>query len=149
MRYTQGTLGRVFVARLEDGESVYDAVHQIAEREGITAAAVIAVGGIRSGRVVTGPEDPADISVVHVESFDDARELAGVGTVFLADGKPSLHFHAAIGRGDTALAGCPREGMATYLILEVVIVELLGVSAQRMMDPESGLRLLRVLDPEV
>ena len=30
MQYTQGQLGRVFVARLEDGESVYEVVEEIA-----------------------------------------------------------------------------------------------------------------------
>lgn len=146
MNYTQGTLGRVFVARLYDGESIYDAVHEIAQREGIASAAVLAVGGMRSGGVVTGPEDPVATHVVpHIESFDDARELAAVGTVFLADGKPSLHLHGAIGRGTTTLAGCPREGMATYLILEVIIIELLGMNAQRMIDPDTGWHLLRIL----
>jgi uncharacterized protein len=145
MEYTQGNLGRVFVARLHDGESIYDAVQEIAQREGVTSAAVLAVGGIRSGRVVTGPETPDAPMIAHVESFEDARELAGVGTVFLADGKPSIHLHAAIGRRDSALAGCPREGMATYILLEVVIIELEGVDAKRMIDPDSGLRLLRVM----
>ena len=31
MEYTQGRLGRVFVARLSDGESVYDAVEDTME----------------------------------------------------------------------------------------------------------------------
>ena len=145
MKYTRGQLGRAFVARLEDGESVYDAVEEIAGREGITAAAVLAVGGMRKGKVVTGPENPTGAVIPHYEEFDDARELVGVGTVFLNEGKPTLHFHAAIGRGDSALVGCPRAGMSVYLVLEVVIIELVGVAAERAYDAGSGLGLLRIV----
>lgn len=146
MEYTEGSLGRVFVARLQDGESVYDAVHEIASREGIESAAVLAVGGIRSGKVVTGPESPQGRLVPHVEEFDDARELVGVGTLFPQEGKPSLHFHAGMGRGRESLVGCPREAMSVYLILEVVVIELVGVDAERALDPEFGLHLLSIGD---
>jgi predicted DNA-binding protein with PD1-like motif len=145
MDYTQGTLGRVFVARLDDGESVYDAVHEIARRERLSSAAVLAVGGVRRGKVVTGPESVTGKIVPHVEEFDDARELVGIGTLFRQDGEPSLHFHAGIGRGASALVGCPRVEMSVFLVLEVVIIELLGVEAERRLDPESGVHLLKVL----
>ena len=145
MEYTQGSLGRVFVARLQDGESIYEAVEEIAAREEIQAAAVLAVGGIRSGKVVTGPENPRGKVVPHYEEFDDARELVGVGTLFPQDGKPSLHFHAGMGRGDRSLVGCPRAGMSVYLVLEVVIIELIGVSARRELDPNSGIHLLSIV----
>lgn len=146
MEYTKGSLGRVFVARLHDGESIYEAVEQIAVREGIQSASVLAVGGMRSGKVVTGPENPTGKIVPHYEEFDDAREIVGVGTLFLQDGKPSLHFHAGIGRGDSALVGCPRAGMSVFLVLEVVIIELTGMDARRELDPEFGLHLLSIAD---
>ena len=148
MRYTQGNLGRAFVARLDDGESVYDAVHELAEREQVTAAAVLALGGVRKGKVVTGPQSPTGKVVPHYEEFDDARELLGVGTVFVSDGEPALHFHSGIGRGETALVGCPRAGMATYLVLEVIVIELLGIDARRVLDAVSGLNLLQIGDSE-
>ena len=146
MEYTKGSLGRVFAARLVDGESVYDAVHEIARREGISSAVVFALGGMRRGKVVTGPERPTGKVVPHVEEFDDARELVGVGTLFAQEGKPSLHFHAGIGRGQSALVGCPRVEMSVYLVLEVIIIELVGLQAERALDPASGLHLLRILD---
>jgi predicted DNA-binding protein with PD1-like motif len=145
MDYTAGSLGRVFVARLQDGESVYAAVHEIARREAVSSALVLALGGMRSGKVVTGPERPTGKVVPHIEAFDDARELAGVGTLFPQEGAPSLHFHAAIGRGDSALVGCPRVEMSVYLVLEVIIIELLGINAQRTLDLVSGLHLLSIV----
>jgi predicted DNA-binding protein with PD1-like motif len=142
MEYTEGKLGRVFVARLSDGESIYEAVEEIAGRENISSAAVLALGGMRRGKVVTGPVAPGGKVVPHYEEFDDARELMGVGTVFLSDGRPSLHFHAGIGRRDTALVGCPRAGMSVYLVLEVIVIEMVGLEATRELDEDSGLRLL-------
>jgi predicted DNA-binding protein with PD1-like motif len=129
---------------LNDGESVYEAVEEIARKEGVDSATVLAVGGIRKGKVVTGPESPTGKIVPHYEEFDDARELIGVGMVFLQDGAPALHFHAGIGRGDSALVGCPRAGMSVFLVLEVVIIELLGVQAARAIDEKAGLHLLRI-----
>ena len=145
MEYREGRLGRVFVAKLSDGESIYEAVEQIAEKESVNAAAVLAVGGIRSGKVVTGPVNPRGKVVPHYEEFDDARELVGVGTVFLQGGKPLLHFHAGMGREDGALVGCPRAGMTVYLTLEVVIIEIEGVDAERAFDSEYGVHLLKFL----
>jgi len=109
MNYTEGSLGRVFVARLEDGESVYDVVEEIARRENIKAASVLGIGGMRSGKVVTGPEQPTGKIVPHYEEFDDARELVGVGTLFMSEGKPSLHFHAESGGESRRWWGVPVE----------------------------------------
>jgi len=144
VKYTQGSLGRVFVARLEDGESVYDAAVEIASREKIQSAVVMALGGMRSGKVVTGPVNATGKVIPHIEEFDDARELVGFGTLLDQEGKPSLHFHAGIGRKDGAIVGCPRIEMSVYLVLELVIIELVGVGAERVMDPEYGLHLLAI-----
>ena len=145
MQYTEGKLGRVFVARLQDGESIYDAVHEIAEKEEIDSAAVMAVGGMRSGKVVTGPQKTTGKVIPHVEEFDDAREMVGFGTLIKQEGKPLLHFHAGIGRGDGAMVGCPRVAMSVYLVLEVVIIELVGLNAERVMNAEYGVHLLSIL----
>ncbi len=147
MEYAQGTIERVFVARLQEGESVYAAVEEIARKERVLSGVVFAIGGMRRGRVVTGPENLSGPVVPHIEEFEDARELVGVGTLFPSEGEPSLHFHAGIGRGASALVGCPREGMAVFLVLEVVLLELVGVAAERALDPASGLRLLRIIAP--
>jgi predicted DNA-binding protein with PD1-like motif len=144
MRYTEGKLGRVFVARLEEGESIYEAVESIAVKENIKCASVTAIGGMISGKVVTGPENKRGKIVPHFEEFDDSREIVGVGTLFPQDGKPSLHFHAGIGRRDRALVGCPRAAMSVFLILEVVITEILGVDASREFDAELGVSLLKL-----
>lgn len=147
MEYTQGTLGRVFLARLSDGDSIYDAVTEIASKENVRVGAVMAMGGMRSGKVVTGPESPHGTVVPIVNEFDDARELVGFGTLVWIEDKPSLHFHGGIGNHEEVMIGCPRIAMATYLVLEVVIIELLGIEATRVMDPEYGVHVLSLAGP--
>ena len=147
MEYSKGTLGRVFLARLQDGDSIYDAVTEIATKENVRVGAVWAMGGMRSGKVVTGPESPHGTVVPIVNEFDDARELVGFGTLVWIEDKPSLHFHGGIGNHEEVMIGCPRIAMSTYLVLEVVIIELLGIEATRIMDPEYGVHALSLIRP--
>ena len=145
MDYEIGRIGRVIVARGHDGEDVYAGIEGIAIAENIASAAVIAVGGLRSGKVVVGPEDPnADKLTPMMREFDDAREIVGVGTIFSDDEGPKLHLHGAMGRGDGVIAGCPRGGASVFCVLEIVIIELLDVNADRSIDPKYALKLLHL-----
>jgi len=144
MDYQTGKIGRVIVARGFEGEDVYEEIESIAAREGVASAAVILIGGLRSARVVVGPKSPTGPIEPQYTEFDDAREIAGVGTIFrdCDDDTPKLHLHAAIGRGDEVLAGCPRGGAKIFCVLEVVILEIEGLDATRALDPELALKLL-------
>lgn len=144
MEYDIGRIGRVVVARGFEGEDLYQQIESLAAKENIRCAAVVVVGGLRSGKVVVGPIDPHGPIQPNFREFDDAREIAGVGTIFCDDAGPKLHLHAAIGRGDEAIAGCPRGGAKVFCVLEVVLLEIEGIDAARRVDPELGLALLRV-----
>jgi predicted DNA-binding protein with PD1-like motif len=148
MDYAQGSIGRVFAARLRDGEEPYAAIEELAAAERIGSGIVVLIGGARSARVVTGPKDPSGPVEPELREFDDAREMIGVGTIYPSDDGPKLHLHAGFGRGDEALVGCPRYGLAAYLVLEAFIIEVAGLSATRALDPQSGLKLLTFLSPK-
>ncbi len=90
MDYQVGNLGRVIVARGHDGDNVYDEIERIAAAENIRCGAVMLVGGLRSGKVITGPSDPNAPSEPLTVAFDDAREIAGVGTLFCDGDTPKL-----------------------------------------------------------
>jgi predicted DNA-binding protein with PD1-like motif len=144
MEYQTGKVGRVLVARMFDGEDVYAQIEALAAKEKIQSAVLWLVGGLKSAKVVVGPKSPTGRIEPMFRSFDDAREIAGVGTIFPDESGPKLHLHAAIGRGDEVLAGCPRGGASVFCVLEAVIVEILGVDGRRVMDEELGLKLLRL-----
>jgi uncharacterized protein len=147
MQYSQGSLGRVYAARLEESESIYEAVDEIAIREKIESGIVFAIGGMRKGKVVSGPKNKDGKIDPIVNEVKEPSELVGIGTLFRQEHKPSLHFHAAIGREDKAIVGCPRIEMSVYLILEVIIIEFVGIDAMRMFDEVTGVHLLDIFGP--
>ena len=145
MKYSSATLGRALIVRLEDGDVVHEAIEEAARSAGIARAAVILLGGAdRGSRVVVGPEDGRAAEIVPMErALHDVHEMAGVGTLFPDEaGRPVLHLHAAFGRDDQVTAGCIRRGVTTWVIGEVVVIELVGNDAVRRVDPASGFGLL-------
>jgi predicted DNA-binding protein with PD1-like motif len=50
--------------------------------------------------------------------------------------------HVAAGRGGKAITGCVRLGVRVWHVLEVVLWELTGTKAVRVLDPETGFELL-------
>jgi uncharacterized protein len=76
-------------------------------------------------------------------NFEGPGETLGVGTIYCDENGPKLHIHAAMAKGEKVMAGCPRGGASIFLIMEVTIIEILGVDAKRLPDA-CGLNLLRV-----
>jgi predicted DNA-binding protein with PD1-like motif len=144
MKVSEGHIGRVFVIRLEDGDVVPDCIEHFARENGVSVGHAILVGGIGGGQVVVGPRDshqrPPDPMLLPV---DGAHEVVGVGVLAPAeDGEPVLHMHGALGRSGHTVSGCLRPGVATWLVGEVILYEILGTKAARIMDSESGFALL-------
>jgi predicted DNA-binding protein with PD1-like motif len=74
---------------------------------------------------------------------DSAHEVVGVGVLAPGeDSKPVLHIHAALGRSGHTMTGCLRPGVTTWLVGEVILYEILGTKAVRVMDKKSGIALL-------
>lgn len=144
MEYAVGKTGRVIAARLFEGENLYDSIESIAEKENIKCAAVLITGGIRKADVVVGPKSEKPKIDPNFFNFVGPGETLGVGTIYCDNGKPKMHLHAGIGRGDTHIVGCPRGGASIFLILEVTIIEIVGIDASREIDPETGLKLLKI-----
>ncbi len=144
MKTAEGKLGRVFVIRLEDGDKIPTCIEKFAIEKGISHGHLIMVGGICGGQVVVGPriseQMPSDPMLLPV---DGAHEVVGVGVLAPGeDGKPVLHIHAALGRSGQTLTGCLRPGVTTWLVGEVILYEITGVKARRVMHVKSGFALL-------
>lgn len=145
MKACQGRIGRVFVMRLEDGDIVPGCIERFAQEHGISVGQAILVGGVGAGEVVVGPrrsqERPPEPMLLPI---DGAHEIVGAGVLAPgADGKPVLHIHAAMGRSGKTTTGCLRPGVTTWLVAEVVLFEILDVTASRVFDQESGFELLQ------
>jgi predicted DNA-binding protein with PD1-like motif len=144
MKYQGGEVGRVFVVRFEDGDDVLGGLTEIANREGLQAAAFHLVGGMKRGRFVAGPERDEMPPIPIWRDMDESHEIVGFGTIFRHDGEPKIHFHGAYGKRDVARVGCLRGGSEAFLVLEAVIQEINGTTAVRETDPESGMALLKL-----
>lgn len=144
MQYSQGTLGRVFTLRLEDGERIPDAIETFARGQAIACGLCFMLGGADNGHLVVGPRDgesPVIDPILH--AIGAPHEVAAVGTLFPGeDGAPSLHMHAALGREGRTATGCIRPGLDVWLVGEVVIIEIAGTDMIRRREPKSGLALL-------
>jgi uncharacterized protein len=144
MEYAAGKAGRIFAMRLFEGEDVYECIEKGARIENIKNGSVFITGGIRKADVVVGPKREKPSLEGWFRQFTGPGEVLGVGTLYWDDQGPKLHLHAAMGRGESYIVGCPRGGAEVFLILEVTIIEITGIKAARIKDPQSGVNLLRI-----
>jgi predicted DNA-binding protein with PD1-like motif len=145
MKYSEASLGKVYVLRLEDGDILHEEIEGFALNHQINAAAVIAVGGVdQDSELVVGPEQGRATPVVPMSHIlNNVHEAAGTGTIFPdATGKPVLHMHVACGRNDSSITGCVRKGVKIWHILEVIIIEIKESTARRLKDSVTGFELL-------
>jgi uncharacterized protein len=144
MKYQVGSTGRVVVARFEDREDILANVIEIARKENIKSAVFHLIGGIRQGSVVVGPEEETMPPKPVWKDIKESHEVIGNGTIFWKENEPKIHFHGAFGKKDMVKVGCLRGASETFLVLEVVIIEIQGIDVKRELDPVSGLTLLKV-----
>jgi uncharacterized protein len=147
MRYSEAALGRVFVLRLEDGDPLNATLETFAREQRIGRGVAFYVGGGAGGTsLVVGPDaSRSDAIVPLLHTLTGAHETFAVGTLFPNEaGEPTLHMHAACGREGGATIGCARAGLETWLIGEVVLIEITGTTALRRLDPASGFELLEL-----
>jgi predicted DNA-binding protein with PD1-like motif len=144
MKYQSGKLGRVVVARFDDGDNILNGLNDLVRKENIRAGVLYLVGGMKKGRFVVGPETEAMPPVPVWRELDESHEIVGIGTIFWQGEEPKIHFHGAYAKRDKVLAGCMRHNAETFLVLEAIIMEIKGVNAVRELDPISGLALLKV-----
>ncbi|MCX6650866.1 MAG: DNA-binding protein [Methanomassiliicoccales archaeon] len=145
MKLSEGKVGRVLVLRLEEGEILHECVERAAAEKGVLRATVIAIGGADKGsRLIVGPKDGRAEKIEPMQAqLAGESEIAAVGTIFPdEDGHPSLHMHGSCGRKGRSITGCVRAGVKTWLVQEVIIIELLGLGSRRVTDPRTGFKLL-------
>ena len=145
MKYAEAGAGRIFVIRLEDGDIVHEVIEKFARELDIKAAALIILGGADlDSKLVVGPEEGRAKPLHPMEHIlEDVHEVAGTGTLFPDDqGNPILHMHMACGRKSSTVTGCIRTGVKVWHVMEVILFELIDTTGRRLVDPETGFKLL-------
>ncbi len=143
MKYSEGKIGRVFVIRLEDGDTMSEVIESFAQENNLRRGMCILIGGIGAGRIVVGPKDSQSIPVVPmIFGLEGVHEICAVGTIFPDnDARPRLHMHAALGREGKSISGCIRPGIETWKLGEVIVLEIVDNNAHRQ-DSPAGFQVL-------
>ena len=148
MKAVEGSLGRIFVLRLEQDDVLPKCIEEFAAEKQIRLAQVVFIGGIYRGNLVAGPRKTAeprpDPIVLPV---DEACETVATGILAPAEnGRPALHMHGALGRAGQTMAGCFQKGVSVWLVGEAVICEILSAGdARRMMNKTADVSLLEIM----
>ena len=146
MKADEGKIGRIFVIRLEDGDMLPDCLEEFAEKKKVKNGFVLLVGDIGKGQIVVGPRDsdkmPPEPMLLPI---DGAHEVVAVGTLAPDENnRVVLHVHGALGRAGQTKTGCLRPGVSTWLVIEAILYEIIGVNARRILDKNSGFSLLEI-----
>ena len=145
MEFTQAELGRIFILRLHQNETLHQLIENFASEKRVKSGLCFFLGGAEDkSKVVVGPKDGNALPPQPmITLLKGVHEGYGVGTIFTSeDGTPKLHMHASFGRNDNSVTGCVRIGIDVWQIGEVVILELKGGSAKRAKNKQTGFEFL-------
>ncbi|KAF5422878.1 MAG: hypothetical protein C5S44_04080 [Candidatus Methanocomedens sp.] len=138
MDYTQGKMGRVFVARVDHEEDLLHELEELVVNEDIRSAFFFLLGATGGANVVTGPKEKCIPPEVTRTQVDNASEIMGVGNIFWEGNKPKIHIHASACSGSDIVMGCFREFTEVFMVIEIVIFEIEGIVAARVFDENIG-----------
>ena len=145
MKYTIGRIARVFLLKFENNDILIQSLSILAKKERIKAATIIFIGAVREGELVTGQKKPVIPPEPNTVIFKSGWEVMGIGTLFTNSKGPQIHIHASMGKKNKVLTGCLRGNSKVFLVIEAVVLELQGIRANKEIDPETGLNLLRIV----
>lgn len=145
MKYTKGSIGRVFLLKFENNDVLIDELAKLTEKEAIKTATILFIGALKEGVLVTGPKKPVVPPEPNRLTFKDGWEVMGIGTIFTNKSGPQIHLHGSMGKKLKTMTGCVREDSKVFLVIEAVVLELKGVKATKAIDPKTGINLLQIL----
>lgn len=145
MRYSKGSVGRIFLLKFDDDDILIKEIDKFAKRERLKCAALIFMGALKKGHIVTGPKKCVIPPEPNWTEFKDGWEVLGIGTIFTNKTGPQIHIHTSMGKKDKVITGCVRRDSKVFLVIEAIVFEIKGVKATKEIDPETGLNLLKIL----
>lgn len=131
MEYQQGNIGRGFAVKFDDKDDFINCLNELVKKEKIKVGVILFIGAIEKAQVVVGPKKIEIPPIPIWTSFEDGRELLGIGTILWDNNEPKIHLHSAIGREKDVLIGCLRKDTKVYLIIEAIILELTNIELKR------------------
>ncbi|HEY9247173.1 MAG TPA: DUF296 domain-containing protein [Candidatus Methanoperedens sp.] len=148
MDYSKGSIGRLFVARIDHGEDLLVEISDLAIKEDIRSAFFILLGAVGRAQLVTGPKEKSVSPGIVWSQFNDAREIVGIGNIFWENGTPRVHLHGSAGNSKEVVTGCIRKEALVFMVIEIFIMEI-DISAEREFDKKIGFSPVIFSDSDV
>ncbi len=145
MDYRKGSIGRLFIARIDHGEDILSELSGLAVREDIRSAFFIMLGALGDAHLVIGPKEKSIPPETVWASFNDAREIIGTGNIFRENGAPKIHLHGAAGNSKGMVMGCIRKEAEAFMVVEIFIIET-DIQAERVFNGKIGFSPVRFSD---
>ena len=132
-----------YAVALETGNEAVKSLSDFVREQKIEAASIAAIGAFR--RAVLGYFEWQSKQYKKIPVEEQVEVLSLIGDVAVADGKPTLHIHAVLGKSDGSVAGGHLLSGEVRPTLEVIITQSPSY-LRKARDPETGLALLAI-DP--
>jgi predicted DNA-binding protein with PD1-like motif len=130
---------RTFALILQRGDEAMSCLQEFANKERIAAAYLTAIGAFQEAQIAYFDWELKQYVPIPIREQVEVASL--VGDIVIADGQPSVHVHAVLGRRDgTALAGHLQQGQVRPT-LEIIVTES-PAYLRKVKDAESGLALI-------
>lgn len=130
---------RVVIVVADKGDDPVATVTEAAERHGIKAAQITAVGGFESATLGYFNRERRAYDPIPVG--EQVEVLSFIGDIATTDSGPAAHIHVVLGRPDGSTVGGHLQQASVWPTLEVIITEVAPELAKRR-DPETGLALI-------
>jgi len=136
----EGRVGRIIFYRLGTGEDLIEAIKERAEKSGVRAGLLFAIGSLE--RATLGYYREGEYKVIRL---DGPLEIVScIGNIALDEkGEMVIHAHiVATNEKGEAFGGHLMQGSLVGATAELVIIEALDVNLKRFFDEKTRLRLL-------
>ena len=124
---------------LSAGDEAVGALGRFVKEHRVAAASVSAIGAFE--RAVVGYFDWPSKAYKRIPVDQQVEVLSLLGDVAEADGTPTLHLHAVLGRSDGSVVGGHLIEGNVRPTLEVILIEP-PAHLKKRKDPETGLALI-------
>lgn len=135
-------INRVVFSRGDRGEDLLETIEKTARENGVLNGFVVSVIGTlencRIHRVISKSLKPEE-EYVNIDGPLEINSVSGV----IANGR--LHAHISVSDRSRTYGGHLEPGSRILYLAEIVIAEASGVKLDRILDEETGLRLLKAV----
>jgi uncharacterized protein len=130
---------RVVIVIADKGDDPVGAITQAAERHGLRAAQITAVGGF--SRATLGYFDRSRRDYRPIPVDEQVEVLSFLGDLATTEGHLVPHIHVVLGRADGSTVGGHLQRAEVWPTLEVILTEV-GPELAKRLDAQTGLALI-------